>query len=158
MPEQHVLCVIVSQLHRALAQHVPVREYVAQLRATITQDLAHQEPAMTLVWLPATAQQRDAMPGRAAQDRVDRLAEGELRGHPAVQGMTVGVELIFAPRTPAERRTEERIAHVAPLDRGLQLVAVEVRRVARVGMRPYVHHMCDAVTPHQGKEHLDIVV
>ncbi len=158
MPEQHVLCVIVSQLHRALAQHIPVREYVAQLRAPFTQDLAHQEPAMALVWLPAAAQQRDAMLGHAAQDRLDRLAEGGLRGHPVVQGMTVGVELIFALRTTTERGAEERVANAAPLDRGLQLVAVEVRRVARVGMRPYVHHMRDAVTPHQGKEHLDIVV
>lgn len=55
MPEQHVLCVIVSQLDRALDHHVPVWENVAQLRAPVTQDLAHQEPAMTLVWLSAAA-------------------------------------------------------------------------------------------------------
>ena len=58
---------------------------------------------MALMRLPAAAQQRDAMPRRAAQDRVDRLVEGGLHGHPVVQGMTVGVELIFALRTPAER-------------------------------------------------------
>lgn len=158
MPEQHVLCVIVAQLHRALAQHVPIGEDVAQRHPPVTQDLAHQKSAMALVWLPAAAQQRDATLGRSAQNPVDGLAECGLGGHPVIQGMAVGVELIFTLGTPAERRAEERVANAAPLDRGLQLVAVEMRRVARVGMRPYVHHMCDAVTPHQGKEHLGIVV
>ncbi len=102
MPEQHVLCVIVSQLDRALIQHLPVREDVAQLRAPVTQDLAHQEPAMALVRLPATAQQRDAMLGCAAQNSVDGFVEGRLGGHPVVQGMTLGIELIFASGAPTE--------------------------------------------------------
>jgi hypothetical protein len=61
MPEQHVLRVVVSRLDRALAQHVAVREDVAQLGAPIAEDLANQEPAMAVIWLPATAQQRHAM-------------------------------------------------------------------------------------------------
>jgi len=158
MPEQHVLCVIVSQLDRALGHHVPIREYVAQLGAPVTQDLAHQEPAMALVRRSAAAQQRDAMLGRAAQNPVDRFAEGGLRGHPVVQGMAVGVELIVAPRTPAERRAQELVADATCLHRGLQFLAVEMRSEARVRMRPYVHQLRDSVALHQGEERLDIVV
>jgi len=113
---------------------------------------------MALVRCSAAAQQRDAMLRCASQDPVDRVAEGGLCGHPVVQGMTFGVELIFPPGTPAERRAQERVAHAARLDRGLQLVAVEVGRVARVRMRPYVHHMRDLVAVHQGEKHLDMVV
>ena len=51
---------------------------------------------MALVRLPAAAQQRDAMLRCAPQNRVDRIVEGGLRGHPVVQGMAFGVELIFA--------------------------------------------------------------
>jgi hypothetical protein len=114
---------------------------------------------MALARLSTAAQQRDAMLGCAAQNPVDGFVEGGLGGHPVVQGMAFGVELIFAPGTPTEGRAQERVAHAARrLYRGLQLIAVEVRRVARVRMRPYVHHMRDSVALHQGEERLDIVV
>jgi hypothetical protein len=158
MPEQHVLCVIISQLDCTLAQHFPVREDVAQFRAPFTQDLAYQEPAMALVRLSAAAQQRDAMLGCAAQNPVDRVAERRLHGHPVIQRVTVGVELIFAPWSPTQRRAEVRIANATLLDRGLQLIAVEVGCVARVRMGSYVHQMRDLVALYQVEEHHDIVV
>lgn len=98
------------------------------------------------------------MLGCAAQNSVDRFAEGGLGGHPVVQGMTFDVDLIFAPGSPAERRAQEHIAHAARLYRGLQLIAVEVRRVARVRTRPYVHQMRDLVALHQGEERRGVVV
>lgn len=113
---------------------------------------------MALVRCSAAAQQRDAMLGCAPQDPVDRVAEGGLHGHPVVQGMAFGVELIFASGTPPERRAQERVANVARLYRGPQLLAVELRRVARVRMRPYINQMRDLVALHQGEERLDIVV
>lgn len=158
MPEQHVLCLIVSQLHHVLGQHVPVREDVAQLGAPVTEDLAHKEPAMAIARLSAAAQQRYAMLGCAVQNPVDRFAEDGLRGHPVVQGMAFGIELIFAPGAPAERRAQKCVANATRFDRTLQLIAVEVRRVARVRMGPYIHEMRDLVALHQGEECSDIVV
>lgn len=113
---------------------------------------------MALVWLSAAAQQRDAILRRAPQDPVDRVAESGLRGHPVVQGMTFGVELVCSLGTSAERRAQERVANAARLYRDLQLIAIEVRRVARVRMGPYVHQMRNLVALHQGEERPDIVV
>jgi hypothetical protein len=158
MPEQHVLCVIVSQVDRQLGRHVPIREDVAQLRAPITQDFAHQEPAMAIMWLSAAAQQRDTPLRCAAQHLVDRITEGGLHRHLVVQSVTLGVELIFTPWSPAERRAQVRVANTALLYRDLQLIAVEVGRVTRVRMGPYVHQLRDLVAQHQSQECPKLVV
>jgi hypothetical protein len=158
MPEQHVLCVIVSQLDRALGRHVPARKYVTQLRAPVTQDFSDQEPAMALVWLSAAAQQRDALLRCAAQNPIDRVAEGGLHRHPVVQRVAVSVELIFTPGSPAERRAQVRVANAALLYRDLQLIAVEVGRVTRVRMGPYVNQLRYLVAAHQSEEHPNLVV
>ncbi len=113
---------------------------------------------MAVVWLSTAAQQRDAMLVCTTQDPVDRIAERRLHRHPVVQRVTIGVELIFVPGSPAQRRAHVCIANTACLDRGPQLIAVEVGRVTRVRMGPYVHHMRDPVALHQGEQHPDIVV
>jgi hypothetical protein len=72
--------------------------------------------------------------------------------------MAVGVELIVSLGTPAEGGAQERVANAARLYRDTQLIAVEVRRVTRVWMRPYVHQVSDSMALHQGEERPDIVV
>jgi hypothetical protein len=158
MPEQHVLCVILSQLDRALGRRVSAREDMTQLRASVAQDFSDQEPAMALVWLSAAAQQRDALLRCATQKPIDRVAEGGFHRHPVVQRVAIGVELIFTPGTPAERRAQVRVANATLLYRGLQLIAVEVGRVTRTRMGPYVHQLRDLVALHQSEEHPNLVV
>jgi hypothetical protein len=113
---------------------------------------------MTVVWLPAAAQQRDALLRCVAQNLIDRVAEGRLHRHLVVQRMTIVVELIFTPRSPTERRTLEHVANTAPLDRGPQLIAVEVGRVTGIWMGPNVHHLRDLVASHQSQERPNLVV
>jgi hypothetical protein len=54
---------------------------VAQLRAVIAQNLADQEPAVTLLRLAATTQQRDTVLSSALQDPTNRSNESGLLGH-----------------------------------------------------------------------------
>ncbi|HTR73547.1 MAG TPA: hypothetical protein VMG80_08115 [Solirubrobacteraceae bacterium] len=158
MPEQHFLCVIVSQLDRVLDHHLAIRKDVMQLGASIAQDLPHQDPTMTLVRPSAATQQRDAMLRSATQNPVDRGVEDRLHGHPVVQRMAVGVELVLAARTPAKRRPHERVANAARPYRRPQLIAIEVRRIPGVRMRPHVHQIRDLVASHKVEERLDLVV
>lgn len=113
---------------------------------------------MTLVWLPAAAQQRDALLRCAAQKPINRVAESGLHRHLVVQRVALSVELISVPGSPAERRAQIRVANAALLYRGLQLIAIEVRRIAGVRMGPYVHQLRDPMARHQGKEHPNLVV
>ena len=113
---------------------------------------------MTFPRLATAAQQRETVLGRAAEKPVDRIGEGWLLGHHAVEGVAFGVQLVVALRTPAELQAEEHVADAAPLHRGLQLLAVEVRRKARIGMGAHIHEIGDLVALHQSDERLEVVV
>jgi len=78
---------------------------VAQLRAVIAQNLADQEPAVALLRLAATTQQRDAVLSSALQDPTNRGNESGLLSHLRVQRVPVSIEVLLALWTSAKRET-----------------------------------------------------
>lgn len=113
----------------------------------VSQDLADEQPAMALTWLPLATQQRDPMIARAAQESLNRSLEPWLLGHAVVASVAVLI-IIRLPRWPAAKLLpEEEIARTGPAKRRVELLAIEVRGYTRVRVGPHVHDHLNALSP-----------
>jgi hypothetical protein len=110
-----------------------------------SQDLADEQPAVALARLPLAAKQRDPVLASTTQQALNRYLEPWLLGHAIVASVAVLV-VIGLPRWPAaEILPREEIARTGPAKRRIELLAVEVRREARVRVGPHVYHDLDAL-------------
>ena len=73
----------------------------------VSQDLADEQPAMTLAWLPLAAKQRDPVLASAAQQAPNRHPKPWLLGHAVVASVAVLV-VICLPRWPAAELLPEK--------------------------------------------------
>lgn len=102
MPKQRVRRGIPTERNGCLSLDFSVGQYVAQLSPSIAENTADQKPAMAVARLTAAAHQREAMPARALQQAVYGVFEGGLPGHPVIEGVAFGVELVVALRATPE--------------------------------------------------------
>jgi len=124
----------------------------------VSQDLAYEQPAMTLARLPLAAKQRDPMLSGTAQETPNRRLEPWLLGHAVVASMAVLV-VIRLPRWPAaELLSEEEIARAGPAKRRVELLAVEVRSDARERVGPHVDDDLNALSLQELRKVLKRVV
>jgi hypothetical protein len=98
------------------------------------------------------------MSGSAFYHPANCVLKAWLVGHGAVQSMAVVVVLVITLRPSAKREAKEDIGQPASLNRPLQLIAIEMRRVARIGIRPDVEQVGQVVLIHDPKKFLDLVV
>ena len=146
------------QRDHLLIQQAPVRQDVAQLSAVIAQDLADQQPAMAVARLSTAAHESKPMLRRSTQELMDRILEGRLLGHIAIERMTFLIKVLVALRTSAKRMAEEQVVDVSGRQRRPQLLAVELRHKPRVRVGPHIDHMGDLVAQHKSNERLDVVI
>jgi hypothetical protein len=107
---------------------------MTELDPVLSQDLAHKQPAMALVRLGLAAKQCDpTLPAIVRQPLNGELERG-LLGHAVVASMAVLVVMIL-PRWPtAELLAGEEIADARFAESLIQVLAVELRSEARVGI------------------------
>jgi len=124
----------------------------------VSQDLADEQPAVTLLWLALAAQQRDPMLSSTAQEALNRHLEPWLLGHAVVASVAVLVVMLL-PRWPAaELLAEEEIARAGSAKRRIELLAVEVRSDTRVRVGPHVHDHLNALSLQELRKVLKRVV
>jgi hypothetical protein len=121
------------------------REDVTEEHPEVNQNLAGEQAAVALARLALAAKQRDPLLARIAQEALNRHLETRLPGHEVVASMAVLVVMLF-PRWPAAQLlAEEEVARTGSAKRHIELLAVEVRRVARVWVGPHVYDDFDAL-------------
>jgi hypothetical protein len=124
----------------------------------VSQNLADEQPAMTLARLALAAKQRDPMLSSTAQEALKRHLEPWLLGHTVVASMAILV-VIRLPRWPAaEILPEEEIARAGPAKRRIELLAVEVRSDARVRVGPHIDDHLNALSLQELRKVLKRVV
>jgi hypothetical protein len=101
--------------------------------AALCQDLADQEPSMTIVRLGLATQQREPMRLSSCFEATDRLLEARLCGHRFVECVTFGVVMLLAGRTTAELGSEKEVPDTFTAQTMLELALVELRGEAREG-------------------------
>jgi hypothetical protein len=145
LAEQRLLPVWRVQSHEVLLVDDSIREDMPEYHPVVSQDLADEQAAVTLLWLALAAQQRDPMLSSTAQEALKGHLEPWLLGHAVVASMAVLV-IIRLPRWPAaELLPEEEIARAGPAKRRIELLAVEVRSDARVRVGPHVDDHLNAL-------------
>ena len=113
---------------------------------------------MAVARLPTTAHQRESMRLRAAQDSSDCAFEFRLGRHRSVKGVSFGVVVPVVARATTQRFAQKEVADATRADRGLQLLAVEMGRVARVRIGTHIHEEVDPVVEQQLGEPVRLVV
>jgi len=104
-----------------------IREDMTECHSVVSQNLADEQPAVTLLWLALAAHQRHPMLPSPAQEALNRHLEPWLLGHAVVASVAVLV-VMFLPRWPAaELLPKEEIARAGSAKRRIELLAVEVR-------------------------------
>lgn len=113
---------------------------------------------MAFVWLAATTQQGQSMVSGALKDAGNSLLEVRLSGHLSVERVTGRVVVLVAIGSAAKSIAEKQIADTKRLQCGLQRLAVEVWRDARVGVGTEVDDELDFFPAKKGAEPLKVVV
>jgi hypothetical protein len=111
--------------------------------SSVGKNLANEQPTVTVVWVSLAADQGDAIATRTLDETLDGSRKRLLFGHRSVQGVALSVIVILTCGPPPELLAQEQITHPALSHRGLELIAVEVRRVARVRKRAHIDQELD---------------
>lgn len=126
-----------------LGHHVAIGKDVAQLCPVLAQNLPDEQTPMAILRLAAAAHQAEPVRDGATQDALDASLEGREGGHRRIERVPVGVVVVIVVRTAAERIAQEEVADAAMAEEAIKLLAVEMRRVARVRVGPHVDDVAD---------------
>jgi hypothetical protein len=114
-----------------------------KFNSSVSEDLTNEEPTVAIMWVSLAADQGDAVAARSLKEALDGSREGLPFGHRTVERMALGVVMILTCGPPSKLLPQEQIAHPTLSHRDLKLVAVEVRRVARVRKGPHIDQELD---------------
>jgi len=117
------------QLHRA------VGEYVTQTDPPLGEHLADEQPPMAFVRPPLAAEQGQAVLSAARSETIDCALKSRCLGHGPVESVTVGVVVLLTRGPPAQRLTEEDVAHLDLPQCRPERLPVELGREARARER-----------------------
>jgi hypothetical protein len=131
---------------------------MTELHPVICQNLADEQAAMALLRLALAAKKRDAMLPTTAQQTLNGHPERGLLGHAVIASAAMLVVICFSRWPTAELLSEEEVAHASFAESHIQLLAVELRRDARVWVRAHVHHDFDALGAQELGKPLECVV
>ena len=113
---------------------------------------------MAIAWVTFAAQKSDAMLLRPFENARHRPPETRFTCHGAVQRVALGVVVLRArwpaPEIPSEEEVPDRVASQCYL----KVLAVEVGRVPRVGVRPHVDDELDALLVEQANEAAEAMI
>jgi two-component system response regulator NreC len=113
---------------------------------------------VTLVRLSLTAQKGQAMSPAACRESVDRRLKAWLFGHRSVEGVTIGVVVVFARGSATQRLAEEEIAQAGVAQSGLDCLSIELRGEAGVGKRAHVDDDLDLLQLEQAAQSVEGVI
>jgi hypothetical protein len=126
--------------------------------SSIRQNLADEQPTVAIVRIPLAAHQGDAVAMRAVDQALDSCLERLLFGHRSVQRTTLGIVVLLVRRATPQLLSEEEIANAALSHRRLELVAVEVRRKARVWKGPHIDEELNPLSQNEMRKGIELVV
>jgi hypothetical protein len=86
------------------------------------------------------------------------MLERRLSGHISVQGMARSVVVLISLGASTKLKTQEDIPDASLIHRLLQVLAIEVRRNARVRIRTNVYEKFDVLAADERREPLKVVV
>src|ERR1035437_9508397 len=105
---------------------------MAKLDAAIGKHPADEKPTVAVVRAALAAEKRDPVPLSSTHHTLYGGFERILFGHRPIQRVAIAVIVIVSRRAAAELLAHEHVANAAAGQCGLERVAVELRRVARV--------------------------
>ena len=131
---------------------------MTELKTVIGQHLADEQAAMTLLRPALAAKEGDAMLPATAQQALNGHAECRSLSHAVVASMAMLVVFLLLGWPTAELLAEEEVAPAGSAESRIQLLAVELRRDARVRVGAHVHDDLDALGAQELGKSLERVV
>ncbi len=105
---------------------------MAKRDSPIGEDFADEQATMAVLGVALAADEGDAVAAGALDEAVNGRPERVLFRHRPVQGVPFGVVVLLAGGASPELSAEEQIADAEPGEPSLELLTIELRRVARV--------------------------
>lgn len=130
-----------------LEDHLPLAEYPA-----------NQEPAVAIERILFAAHYRCAILSRFVGQLLNALEEEGRPRHLRVEDVALRIIEVVADWAAAQLVAHIDVADFATLDGHLQLRAVELRHIPRVGLRAYIYERLDVVIFQERKKCVESVV
>jgi len=129
-----------------------------ELSAAVGQYFPDQKASVAIVGLAAATHDRQPPSSSPVKYALDSLNEGRLRGHQAVEGVTIGVEVGFVQWSSTELFSHEYVADARCSEGWVELLPVEMRSKSRVRVGANVDDKLDFTLPQQPDEVLLAVI
>jgi hypothetical protein len=124
----------------------------------VREHLANEQPAVTVLWVALAADQGDSVATRALDQTLDGGRKGLLFGHRSVQRVTPGIVVTLPRGTAPKLLAQEQITHPAPSHASLEIITVEVRRVARIRKGPNIDQALDSLRQDKSRKLIELMI
>jgi hypothetical protein len=126
--------------------------------SSVGQNLANEQSAVAMTRISLAADQCDPVAMSTVNEALDGGPKRLLLGHRSVQRMSFGVVVLLVRWATPELCSEEQVADAALSYRGLELVAVEVRREPRVRKGSHIDEELDSLAQNELRKVIELMI